>query len=67
MPFGPTNAPTTFQSLMNKVLHHFLCWVVIFYDILIYSSYWSVHLQHVKAMLDVLHANKLFVNRSKCH
>jgi hypothetical protein len=47
MPFGLSNAPATFQALMNEneVLGKYLCrCVLVFYDILIYSSSWSDHL-----------------------
>jgi hypothetical protein len=68
MPFVLTNAPATFQSLMNEVLHPFLrkCVLVFFDDILIYSAPWSEHLQHVKAVLQSLQTNHLFAKQSKC-
>jgi hypothetical protein len=46
MLFGFTNAPTTFQAMMNDVLHDFIRhFVLIFFDdILIFSDSWSGHL-----------------------
>jgi hypothetical protein len=68
MPFGLSNAPSTFQALMKSVLGPFLRkFVLVFFDdILIYSTSWSEHLQHIRAVLSVLHANNLHVKRSKC-
>jgi len=68
MLFGLTNAPVTFQALMNDVLKPFLCrFVLVFFnDILIYSSSWAEHLQHVKAVFQRLREHLLFVKRSKC-
>jgi len=68
IPFGLSNAPSTFQALMNSVLKPFLCRCVLvfFDDILIYSSSWTEHLQHLRAVLVVLRAHRLHLKRSKC-
>jgi hypothetical protein len=68
MPFGLTNAPSTFQSLMNKVFHNYLReFVLIFFDdILVYSSNWAQHMEHVKVMLEILVKQQLYIKRSKC-
>jgi hypothetical protein len=68
MPFGLSNGSATFQALMNEVLGSYLrrCVLVFFDDILIYSASWSEHLRHVKAVLETLRSNQLFVKQSKC-
>jgi len=68
MPFGLSNAPSTFQALMNMVLKPFMrrCVLVFFDDILIYSSSWMEHLQQLRAVLDTLHAHQVQVKCSKC-
>ncbi|WVZ93413.1 LOW QUALITY PROTEIN: hypothetical protein U9M48_039393 [Paspalum notatum var. saurae] len=67
MPFGLTNASATFQALMNTVLQKFLHRLVLvfFDDILIYSSSWAEHLQHINLVLQTLAAYQLFLKRSK--
>lgn len=68
VPFGLTNAPATFQALMNEVLGPFLRkFVLVFFDdILIYSSSWTDHVKHVKAVFQLLRQHCLCVKRSKC-
>lgn len=54
MPFRLYNAPpSTFQSLVNKLLCPYLCSfvLVVFNDILIHSKTWEAHLQHVDKVL----------------
>jgi len=67
MPFGLCNAPSTFQSLMNHVLHHFLRHfvLVLFDDILIYRKTWTKHLTHVDQVLHLLSQHQLFLKQSK--
>jgi len=68
MPFGLSNAPSTFQALMNMVLKPFLrrCVLVFFDDILVYSASWTEHLLQLRAVLEVLRAHRLHLKRSKC-
>ena len=68
MPFGLTNAPSTFQSLINDLLRPYLQkFVLVFFDdILVYSKSWVDHLDHLRAILQVLSINQLFAKKSKC-
>jgi hypothetical protein len=68
MLFGLSNASVTFQALMNDVLRPFLRrFVLVFFDdILIYSSSWVEHLQHLGIVLNTLRAHQLHLKCSKC-
>lgn len=68
MPFGLSNAPSTFQAAMNDLfreyLRHFV--LVFFDDILIYNSSMEDHLCHLRKVFQLLSTNKYFAKMTKC-
>ena len=68
LPFGLTNAPATFMTLMHDVLREQLDVSVVVYldDILIYSKTPEQHLQDVARVLIKLREHKLYAKMSKC-
>ncbi|XP_019455099.1 PREDICTED: uncharacterized protein LOC109356222 [Lupinus angustifolius] len=68
MPFGLSNAPATFQSLMNQVFQAWLRkFVLVFFDdILVYSQSWEAHLEHLDTVLYTLQQHQLYAKLAKC-
>ncbi|XP_071933266.1 uncharacterized protein [Coffea arabica] len=68
MLFGLTNAPATFQGLMNQIFQdqmrkHVL---VFFDDILVYNPTLELHVKHVTKVMNLLRQHQLYAKMSKC-
>ena len=68
LPFGLTNAPATFVTLMQDIFRDLVdkCMVVYVDDILIYSKNEKEHQEHLRQVLEVLRKNELYGKISKC-
>ena len=68
MNFGLTNAPATFQHMMNDIFQDLRGMYVIVYldDILIFSKDRQSHVEHVREVLRRLQENDLFCKPEKC-
>ena len=66
MPFGPKNAPGHFQRCMQQIFGHLdfvFCYID---DLLIYSSNFEEHCQHLEIVLEIIQKHNLHVKFSKC-
>ncbi|GBG86089.1 hypothetical protein CBR_g40992 [Chara braunii] len=68
LPFGLTNAPTTFQAAMTTEFRHMLDRFVLIYldDILVYSRSLEEHVEHMRTVLERLRQAKYKANLDKC-
>jgi hypothetical protein len=69
LPFGLTNAPATFQRLMNEVFHDFIRegFVVVYLDdVLIYSKTEEEHLGQLERVFTRLREHQLLAKLVKC-
>jgi Reverse transcriptase (RNA-dependent DNA polymerase) len=68
MPFRQTNAPSTFQALLNDVFRDYVDKFMLVYldDVLIFGRSAEEHKEHVELVLKRLRDMKQFAKLSKC-
>ena len=66
--FGLTNAPATFQAVMNRIFRPYLGKFVLVYldDILVISKAAAEHIEHLRIVLQLLRDHLLFAKMAKC-
>ena len=68
LPFGLTNAPATFMSLMHGIFHPYLDKFILIFidDILIYSKNMEEHKEYLLIVLKMLRDHQLYSKFIKC-
>ena len=68
MPFGVTNAPATFQRMMNSLFKEKSDDFILVYidDILIFSRTLQEHIRHIRIALERLRTAKFYARLHKC-
>ena len=68
MPFGLSNASSTFKRLVNEVLRPFIGKFDICYfgDVLVYSHDEASYMEHLSQVFHVLRQQKLYAKLKKC-
>ena len=66
MPFGVTGGPSSFQRLMDKVLHGLSFATSYIDDVLVHSSSMELHQSHLRQVLDRLAKAGLTLRGTKC-
>src|SRR5689334_7214663 len=67
MPFRLTNAPASFQALINDTLKEYLDEYIVAYldDILIFSKIYKEHIKYIKKVLKKLEEKELYIKLKK--
>ena len=66
LPFGLKNAPAQFSRMMKIILGDFRFVEIYLDDIIIYSSSYESHLEHIKLVFERLKRAYLKINPAKC-
>ena len=66
LPFGLSNAPGTFQSVINSIFRQHGFVLAYMDDIMVFSKTREQHLQHLRTVCAVLRQHRLYAKLSKC-
>ncbi len=67
LPFGPTNAPSFFQRVMNEIFRPYFEFVVVYIDdISIISESLTDHIKHLQIVFEVIAKHNIRLRLDKC-